>query len=137
MHFEKKIILIGTIALLLALGLIILGFQFIGGGEDSAQEIKEQILMGGGEEDPSIRNPLFVENERYVIMYYEAFDKFSIFIQGGPPEVARQEAEQVFLELVDGNQELACELNPTLTVAKWVNPLLAGKDLGLSFCSKR
>lgn len=137
MYFEKKVIIVGTTALILALGLIILGFQFIGGGKDNAQEIKEQILSGARKEDPSIKNPLFVENERYVIMYYEASDKFSIFIQGGPPETARQEAEQVFLELVNGNQELACELSPTLTVAKWVNPLLAGEDLGLSFCSKR
>lgn len=134
MYFQKQFVLIAIVALLLATGLIVLGFQFMGGGADSAQKIKEEILSEARGDDPTPRNITLRKTKKYLIIYYQETEEFHMEILAPPTGQTKTELEDAFLTLVGGDKNIACEMNVAIFVSKTVDPFLAGQELKLSFC---
>jgi hypothetical protein len=76
------------------------------------------------------------ETSDYEIIYYSKDQAFLITLLSQPAQQARDKAEDALLKHLDIGIGDACKLTVSLTVPFDVDPDLAGKDYGLSFCPK-
>lgn len=77
---------------------------------------------------------LLKETGLYAIYYDARFSSFSIILLAEPLISARQEAEIGILDIVRIDSGALCKLDISLTVPAAVNPNIAGKEYGISFC---
>ena len=76
----------------------------------------------------------FKKSDQYEIVYFSQEKSFTITILAPPAQQSRDAAEQAFLDTLAISKADACKLSVSLTVPYDVDPTLAGKDYGLSFC---
>jgi len=74
------------------------------------------------------------ENKDFSIVYFSEGNSFLITLNSQPVQEARNKAETALLDHLGIGKGEACNLNVSLTVPYDVDPNLAGKDYGLSFC---
>lgn len=73
-------------------------------------------------------------NSGFSILYSEHNDSFAISLYERPLELYHENASKYFLELTELNIEDACKLNVFVSVTYDIDPELAGKDFGLTYC---
>lgn len=72
--------------------------------------------------------------ENYHINYYRPDNGFQIAILTRPAQTGRDQAETALLEMLGITEQEACKLLVSLSVPFDVDPSLATKEFGLSFC---
>ena len=78
-------------------------------------------------------------NPEFSIYFYQDTGEYKIALLKNPIEETQKDAEQAFVERIlklGLKKEDACSLFVTVGTIASVNPDLAGRNLGLSFCKK-
>lgn len=140
---NKKTLIIGTLILIIILGLFIL-FR----DKEAAKPGKPvptpslttavtpditKINISGVEVNPK-GDSLIVDNEKYQIVYLSQFNKFLITVLGSPFNEIKNEAEREFLKVLGITEENACKLIVEVNTPEFANPEYSGTALRLSFC---
>lgn len=84
--------------------------------------------------EDSVQSYVLLQNDQYKIVYQKAFDTFYVGIGEPPFDETRREAEAAFLELLEANTRIACQLQVRVTGGPQANPGHAGEQYPLSFC---
>lgn len=79
-------------------------------------------------------NVAFAENDQYHMLFYPKNKGFIIIILDKNIQAGRDKAENDFLTTLGVTKEQACKLTVDLGTIYSVNPSVAGKNYGLSFC---
>ncbi len=82
-------------------------------------------------EEPGV---LIEETPDYTILFYTKQKEVLISLTSKPVITAKQKAEEALLRLLGTSQEDACKLFSSVRTTVYVDPDLAGRELGLSFC---
>lgn len=77
---------------------------------------------------------LMEETSDYAILFYTKQKEVLITLKSKPVISAKQKAEEALLRLLGTTKEDACKLFFSVRTTIYVDPDLAGKELGLSFC---
>ena len=74
------------------------------------------------------------QEDDYHIVYYDMDSSVFITLGSKPLAKARKLAEQAFLQKFGLKKAEACRVTVVLNTTKYVDPIAAGRDYGLSFC---
>lgn len=74
------------------------------------------------------------KEDAYHIVYYDMDSSVFITLNKKPLVETRKQAEQAFLQKFGLQKAEACRITVVLNTTKYVDPLAAGRDYGLSFC---
>lgn len=80
---------------------------------------------------------LFVDTEKYQILYFPKYNKFLFSILSSPFVDIKKETEEDFLKTLGISQEDACRLPIEVTTPFFANPDYSGAIYTLSFCETK
>ena len=81
-----------------------------------------------------IKEYQLIETTDYQIAYQEPKNRYLLFIISRNFKLARKQAEEAFIKLIDLKKTELCQLNVDIVTPSWANQEYAGKEHRPSFC---
>lgn len=94
----------------------------------------ETVNLGSGSFIIAGGNDIYAQPP-FQILFYEPDRSYTISLLAQPISTTRRDAETAFLELLSISKSDACALPVMVTTPYYVDRVMSGRDLGLSFCA--
>jgi hypothetical protein len=96
--------------------------------------IKKSEAVSIGESMYSISGESYIEPKQYSLVFNQENNSFAISLDSVPLDVARQQASDDILTLLNISITEACSLNMYVGVSFALDRVFSGQNLGLSYC---